>query len=195
MNYYSFPMRVMHWSAATVVIVAVFIGVLIGYEFVDGRSATGELLYGLHISFGVLAIVIMAARLFVRQTSAAPVIKGSQAARLIAGTVHAVLYLLALTVPLLGYAMDLAYGGTPSLFGIAMPDFGWRAPSGNPHPLAETLYYLHSYAAHVLAGLIAVHVAAAVWRTVRAAPGEIDGLRRMAGPPLNAAPPLEVDSH
>lgn len=194
MNYYSFPMRVMHWSAATVVISTLFIGVLIGYELVDGKSATGELLYGLHISFGVLAIAIMVTRLFVRQASSPPAVRGGQAARLGAGAVHAALYLLALAVPLLGYAMDLAYGGTPTLFGIAMPDFGWRAPSGSPHPVAETLYYLHSYGAHVLAGLIGLHVAAALWRTVRAAPGEVDGLRRMAGPLRDAAAPRGTDN-
>jgi cytochrome b561 len=94
------------------------------------------------------------------------------------------LYVLALAVPLLGYAMDLAYGGVPALFGMAMPDFGWLAPAGTQHPAAETLYNLHSYGGHVLALLIGAHVAAAVWRTLRASPGEIDGVRRMWGPAL-----------
>ncbi|MEA1619267.1 cytochrome b/b6 domain-containing protein [Erythrobacter sp. T5W1-R] len=182
MKFYSFAMRVMHWSAAVIIIVALTLGALLGYGVIDGRSDLGGVLYGLHISLGVIAIVIMALRLVVRQTSKRPAVKGTVAARRIAGSVHGVLYALALAVPVLGYAMDLAYGGVPSVFGIAMPDFGWLAPAGTQHPAAETLYTLHSYGGHVLAFLILAHIAAALWRTVRAAPGEVDGLRRMIGP-------------
>ncbi len=182
MKFYTLPMRLMHWSAAATVILALLIGILVGYELVEGSPEIGDFLYSLHISLGVLAMLIMAARLFVRQASPRPAVKGDRMAQRLAGSVHALLYLLALAVPLLGYAMDLGYGGVPALFGIALPDFGWLAPVGTQHPAAETLYYLHSYGAHVLAFLIAAHVAAAIWRTVRAAPGEVDGVRRMWGP-------------
>lgn len=182
MKFYPLSMRLMHWCAATFVILALLIGMTIGYDIVDGRSEIGNFLYGLHVSLGVLAILVMASRLVVRQASSRPTVKGGLAAQYLAGSVHGLLYLLALGVPLLGYAMDLAYGGVPALFGIAMPDFGWLAPAGSQHPAAETLYYLHSYGGHVLAFLIAAHVAAAIWRTVKAAPGEIDGVRRMWGP-------------
>jgi cytochrome b561 len=181
MQTYSFSMRLMHWCAATIIIITLLIGMLIGYDFVDGRSEIGGILYGLHVSLGVLAILFMVARLVVRQASPRPAVKGSRSAQRLAGAVHGLLYLLALTVPLLGYAMDLAYGGVPALFGIAMPNFGWLAPAGTQHPAAETLYYLHSYGGHVLALLVGAHVAAAVWRTLRASPGEIDGIRRMWG--------------
>jgi cytochrome b561 len=182
MNTYSFSMRFMHWSAAVIVILALLIGVMIGYDLVDGKSEIGGILYSLHVSLGVLAILFMATRLVVRQASPRPAVKGGRMAQRLAGSVHGLLYILALGVPLLGYAMDLAYGGVPALFGMAMPDFGWLAPAGSQHPVAETLYYLHSYGGHVLAFLITAHVAAAIWRTLKAAPGEIDGLRRMWGP-------------
>ena len=182
MEFYSFPMRLMHWIAAFVIITALLIGLLLGYSIVDGRSDIGGFLYGLHVSLGVLAIIVMATRLTVRQSSVRPAVKGARGARVVAGSVHGLLYTLALAVPLLGYAMDLAYGGVPALFGIAMPDFGWLPPTGTQHPAAETLYDLHSYGGHVLAFLIAAHVAAAIWRTIKAAPGEIDGLRRMWDP-------------
>ena len=181
MQTYSFSMRLMHWCAATIIIITLLIGMLIGYDFVDGRSEIGGILYGVHVSLGVLAILFMVARLVVRQASPRPAVKGSRSAQRLAGAVHGLLYLLALTVPLLGYAMDLAYGGVPALFGIAMPNFGWLAPAGTQHPAAETLYYLHSYGGHVLALLVGSHVVAAVWRTLRASPGEIDGIRRMWG--------------
>jgi cytochrome b561 len=172
----------MQWIAAFVITTALLIGLLLGYSIVDGRSDLGGFLYGLHVSLGVLAIIVMATRLTVRQASVRPAVKGTRGAKLMAGSVHGLLYILALAVPLLGYAMDLAYGGVPALFGIVMPDFGWVAPAGTQHPAAETLYDLHSYGGHVLAVLIAAHVAAAIWRTANAAPGEIDGLRRMWGP-------------
>lgn len=181
MTTYPFAMRAMHWSAAVIIISALLIGALIGYDLVDGRSAVGRILYGLHISVGVLAILIMALRLLIRQTSSRPAVRGGRVTQRLAGTVHGLLYVLALGVPLLGYAMDLAYGGVPKLFGIPMPDFGWLAPAGVQHPAAESLYYLHSYGAHLLAGLITIHFAAALWRTFRTPPGEIDGLRRMWG--------------
>ncbi|OYQ38006.1 hypothetical protein CHU93_00160 [Sandarakinorhabdus cyanobacteriorum] len=192
MTFYTIQMRFMHWIAAFIIIAALAIGFVLGYGIVDGRSDLGKTLFGLHISLGVIAIVIMAARLVVRQASPRPSINGTPAARCLAGSVHWVLYALALGVPILGYAMDLAYGGVPNVFGISMPDFGWLAPAGTQHPAAETLYTLHSYGGHALAFLVTMHVGAALWRTARAAPGEVDGLRRMLGS-RTQVPPVGKD--
>jgi cytochrome b561 len=176
---YPIRMRAMHWVVAAVVISALGIGFLLGYGVVDGRSRLGGILFQLHVLLGVAAILFMLVRILVRVSATPPPVRGSLAAQRVARLVHALLYMLALSVPLLGYAMELAYGGAPSVLGLGLPDFGLAAPRGTQHPSAELIYTLHSYGGHVLAALLVVHVGAALWRTARARPGEIDGLQRM----------------
>jgi cytochrome b561 len=191
---YPIRMRVMHWGVAAVVISALGIGFLLGYGVVDGRSRLGGILFQLHILFGVAAILFMLARILVRLSAAPPPVRGSRTAQRAAWSAHALLYILALSVPLLGYAMELAYGGVPSVLGLDLPDFGLAAPRGTQHPSAELIYTLHSYGGHVLAALLVVHVGAALWRTARARPGEADGLHRMWRSPRPFGPERVSDS-
>lgn len=178
---YPLSVRVMHWISAVIIVSALLIGLVLGYGVVDDRSELGGFLFRGHILLGVIAIIVMAVRVLVRLASPLPELRGSRAERRAARSVHGLLYGTALAVPILGYAMELAYGGVPVLFGLHLPDFGLAAPRGTQHPAAERIYELHSYGGHVLAALLVLHIGAALWRTVRARPGEADGLRRMWG--------------
>ncbi len=71
---------------------------------------------------------------------------------------HYLLYLLFFAVPLLGWSYSSAAGFPIVWFGVLpLPDF-----VAVNKPLAETLKVLHKYAAFYLAGLVLLHVVAAL---------------------------------
>jgi cytochrome b561 len=176
---YPAAMQFLHWLVAGVVIPAILIGLLLGFGIVADKSALGEALFSIHVLLGVLVIFLMTIRIPTRLLSAKPAIHGSARQRLAAQVVHGVLYVLAPATPIIGYIMLLNYGDRPTVFGLALPDFGLVATTGRPSANADLLYQIHVYAGWKLGVLIALHVAAAVIRSLRSHSSELDGLRRM----------------
>jgi cytochrome b561 len=153
------PLRLIHWISAALVIGALGLGTTMVW-FVDDPAARFDLTQT-HKSIGITVLALTTLRLCLRITTTAP--KPEPATPLIqraATATHLSLYVLAVLLPLSGWLMAST---TPvriptRLFGLL----------DLPYPLAPDLptfrlfHAVHVVAAILLAGLVVLHVAAAL---------------------------------
>ena len=121
-------------------------------------------LYNWHKWAGVSILLLSALRLAWRLTHRPPALPEAVAARMPAWqrwahhATHHGLYALFFAVPLLGWAYSSAAGFPIVWFGVLqLPDF---VPVSEA--LAETLKPLHKFSAYAMAGLVVLHVGAAL---------------------------------
>lgn len=147
----------LHWASA-LAIVAAFVLVL-GRELFDEKALRALLLAG-HRSVGLMVLGITAVRLAMRhRRSVALVPPDARLEHLAARAVHALLYLMLLVLPLLGWALSGARGHTVSLLGmIDLPALVTRNVD-----LADRLGDAHETLAWTLLGFTALHAGAALW--------------------------------
>jgi len=152
--------RLLHWVMAAGLLAMLPFGLWLART----EPSLGTLwLYGLHKSLGITLLALALLRLHWHWISPPPYILSEGIApwqlRLSDG-VHRVLYVLMLAVPLAGWAASSATGIETVLFGR------WTLPRFAP--VSETWdrwgFALHLWLALTLAGLIAAHVAGALWR-------------------------------
>ncbi len=157
---YSFPARLLHWLVAGLVIILIPLGLyMVARGEATGFDAvTGEL-YSLHKLLGFIVIWLMALRLLVRLTRRppAPVATLTPLERIASGVVHALLYLLLIVVPLLGWAGASAY---PALNVFGLFDLPAILPADQHR--AERLFAIHGLLAKLLGLLALLHIAAAL---------------------------------
>lgn len=144
----------------------VFLLLVVTYATIElrGFAERGSLLRTVmmvtHFSCGVAILVLMLARLFLRHRHTSPAITPQpprwQSA--LGSLTHAVIYLLFITLPILGVASRYYNGRDWMLFGIGMP----TAATPN-FDLAETLIGWHETLAPLGYWLIAAHTAAALF--------------------------------
>jgi cytochrome b561 len=114
-----------HWWMA-----AIFLGLLISGKFmagIEGRDSLRKLLFDLHKSFGVLVLLLLGWRIYLlvkvwsrkyRQQLPKLTVKWYTQT-----TLHGLLYLLMLAVPLSGYWLSNSHSSNNiSLFWLPMPD-------------------------------------------------------------------------
>ncbi len=159
--------RALHWIVAALVIATLPLGVVFtdfdNKPWTEATFGAGsfDALFDLHKSIGLLVLALMLARLWAWRRWASPPYatplppQAEKAARLS----HAAFYALLIGAALLGWAGVSAYPAPLPVFGlfeapkIVAPD---RALSGR-------LLGAHALFTFVLAGLVAVHVGAALW--------------------------------
>jgi cytochrome b561 len=151
---YTLPAIALHWAQAVVIVWLLWLG----WTMLDlPKGAERSAAYGLHKSLGLLALLLIVARLAWRRGHPAPrAISGGWEARL-ATAVHHALYAMLFLAPLAGY---LASSFTPyaiKFFGIELPKTGWPDESLN-----GLFKWAHVVFVWSLAGLIALHVAGAL---------------------------------
>jgi cytochrome b561 len=116
---------------------------------------------GLHFSFGVTILVVMAIRFVHRLLYPVPLEASAAPAweRLLARTVHRLIYLILLVAPVLGWASASAHRlavrpfGLAELPAIAAPKAHWALVAGDIHMLAMW----------TLLALVGLHVAGALF--------------------------------
>jgi cytochrome b561 len=177
-------MRLMHWSAAALILPAVLIGFALAYKLVVPESPAADWWTDVHVLLGLSALGIMLMRIVVALRSAKPPIAGTRAEVLAAKSAHFALYVLVIVLPLSGYAGWIAYGEAPKPFGIPLPNFESLANFLESKKAGEWLWPVHEYAGLALTALLVIHVAAVVRRSWLSRNSDrIDGLDRMrAGP-------------
>lgn len=150
--------KFLHWSVAACVMISIPAGVVMT------RIAPGEeqnSLYNLHRSLGMLVLVLMVMRLVYRLMSGAPAPEPTLTVfqRVASHTVHQMLYLLLLAQPLVGWAATSAYGAPISVFGL------YRVPEllAKDEVLSKQLFAIHHLLGLAIAGLVALHIAAALY--------------------------------
>lgn len=155
---YSGFAKLMHW------LVAVCVLAMIPAGYVMSRMGPGDLqnaLYNLHRSFGFTVLVLMGARLTYRLVMGAPEPEPSLNAfqRAVSAAVHHMLYLLLLLQPLVGWTATSAYGAPIIVFGMfRLPDLAAKNEA-----LSKQLFLAHDMMGYVIAGLLILHIGAALF--------------------------------
>ena len=151
----------LHWLLALLLVGLFVLGLyMTGLPFSPQRLK----LYNWHKWAGVVVLTLSFVRLLWRLSHRPPALPAEVAAAMPPwqhwahhGT-HYALYALFFAVPLLGWAYSSAAGFPIVVFGVLpLPDF-----VAVNKPLAEAIKPWHGYAAYAMAGLVLLHVAAAL---------------------------------
>lgn len=157
---YSPAARMLHWIVAGLVFVTVPIGVVMVYRgnTLNLWDDTTNALYSTHKLIGVIIFVLIVARLVYRFSHGAPAPEPTLTPfeRVASGTVHWAIYLLLFIVPIGGY-LGVSYYPALDIFSWKLP--GFVTPD---EPTANQIFKMHALGAFVLAGLVAVHIGAAL---------------------------------
>jgi len=163
--------RGVHWITVVLVLAAATLGLLLGHAAPEDE-ATKLTLYDIHESIGLTILVVTLFRLAWRIGHPAPPLPADMPGpvRLLARANHAAFYAWLLTMPVAGFVATNAWGFPVKLYGlIPLPD-----PVGKNVPLAETLTSVHAVMGWLLLGMIALHVAGALWHQYVRRDGTLD---------------------
>lgn len=145
----------LHWITAFLLI-----GALLGGTFnmanVPNTDPAKLDTLRMHMFVGGTALVLLLLRLVLRHTTRrpAPLDSGNPVLNRASGIAHVALYVVAIAMAASGVALSMASGLPDAVFGTAaLPETFWDfAPR-----------YVHGILAKLLAALIVLHVAAALW--------------------------------
>ncbi|GBG14651.1 cytochrome b561 [Novimethylophilus kurashikiensis] len=148
----------LHWLTLIAILTAV--GAVLVQDYIDSDEITHALVT-LHRSLGLLVMVMVAFRIFVREpiNHSAPTPKMQALQNLVAKLVHAGIYLLLIAIPLVGWAMSSASGKPMSFFWM----FQIPAILSRDRDLADTLHDWHEWSAWGLLAMVGMHAVAALW--------------------------------
>lgn len=154
---YSRPAIALHWITLLLIVV-----VYAAMEFKDlfpKDSPERALTRMLHASCGLTILALTVARLCLRPLNRIPDIVPPPAKweRISAGLMHVALYTLLIILPLLAWFAISARGGTPQVWGFALP-----ALTGEDKALAKSVMDAHRLIANIGYALIGLHVLAAL---------------------------------
>ena len=158
---YTTPAIALHWVLAIAIVVSFSVGL---YMHELPFSPFRLKLYNWHKWAGVTILFLSVLRLVWRVTHRPPALPASMSAAMPAWqhtahhATHHLLYALFFIVPLTGWAYSSAAGFPIVWFGVLpLPDF-----VGADKALAEVIKPLHKFSTFALAGLVVLHVAAAL---------------------------------
>jgi cytochrome b561 len=148
----------LHWSMAILLAALIWLG----WTFEELPRGPERAFYtGLHVSFGLLFLLLAVARLVWRAASGMPqpATQGSPLLERLAAIVHRLLLLAMIVLPLSGLLLVAAGGRVPQFFGLPVP-LPFVPQSEGLHEAGEVV---HKVAANlVLLPLLALHVLGAL---------------------------------
>lgn len=156
-NQYGLVVKIFHWLIALIVI-----GMLFGLVYLELiPKEYRPLTFLLHKSTGILILFLMVLRLFWRFSQVRPELPTAiaQWEKRAANTVHYLLYLFLILMPLSGWIMATAANKAPKFFGLFIFPCPFIPQSKS---LAKICSEVHTVIAWVLVALITVHVFAAL---------------------------------
>lgn len=157
---YSGTQKVLHWLIAALVLVMIPVGLyMVDRGKTTNFDALTNQLYTAHKSFGFLILLLVIWRVVLRLTrgAPAPVVTLTKFEVFASETVHKLVYVLIVLVPLFGWAYVSAFPATGVFFGLNLPSI---LPVNKG--LAETFGMLHRLSAYALTALLAAHIGAAL---------------------------------
>ena len=168
---YHLSQRILHWVVAVLVISGLAAGMTLGtLGFEGAREALGatatNALYTAHKTVGVLVLVLMVVRLALRLARGRPDYYRPlrRWRRFMSRTVHGLLYILLIAMPVVGW-LATAAGGFPVEF------FAWHLPGlvGEDDALSAQLFFWHAALGWSILALVLLHVAGALqhWWVLR----------------------------
>ncbi|MER0239497.1 cytochrome b [Fulvimarina sp. MAC8] len=148
---YAPVVRIFHWIVAIMVLAVWPLGMVIKFIAEDDKMT----FYLLHESFGFLIFWIMLARLAIRLVRGAPAHPPLPLwQKRIADTVHVLLYVALIAMPVFGFLATNAFGFPLDLFGvIPIPD-----PVGKNEALAGIFMTIHVTLGYAILVLFALHM-------------------------------------
>lgn len=156
---YSGGSRFLHWIIAALILLGL---IPVGLTMVSlGDGPLKNFLYEAHKSFGMVVFMLAVVRVAVRMAQGFPPLPESlpEWQRIAARATHLALYALILVVPVLGYTGTAMCCAPVNLF--------WTVPI--PIPVeggmnqAKIVLAWHKAAVFLMAGILALHVSAALW--------------------------------
>lgn len=149
--------KLLHWLVAICVLVTIPIAIWMTNA---DKGPLQDSLYNLHKSIGVLILALMllrlANRLIVGAPAPDPTLEPWQ--RSVSATVHTLLYVLLLAMPIVGYTANSAFGASTPFFGL----FELPPIVGKNEALSTQLFMLHRWTGFAVAGLALLHIGAAL---------------------------------
>lgn len=157
---YPLALRLLHWTRAVLIVGIVGAGWLMT-SLGDAVPMKYGTLYPLHKSFGLLVLSLVVVQIAVRLRTELPPPAAAIAVweRRLSGLVHTAMYLLLVSVPLMGYAMSSSYTHSDGVtfFGIPVVEL---LPKDDARFAA--FQWLHRVMAYMLLAMIVLHVAGVV---------------------------------
>jgi cytochrome b561 len=154
---YPLSLRFLHWTRAVLVVGMLGAGWLMT-SLGDAVPLKYGTLYPLHKSVGLLIFGLVVIQIAIRLRTTLPPSPAAIAAweRRLSKLVHTAMYILLLSVPLMGYAMSSSYSRSD---GIAF--FGFPVAELLPKDDANfaIFQWIHKVSAYMLLALIGLHVA------------------------------------
>ena len=150
---YTLLMRILHWLIA--ILILGMIGVGWYMAGLPDEHPTKYDIYPIHKSIGITLLGLVVIRLLVRFFSPVPKVPQELAwwEKLLTKTVHFLLYLLMLLVPISGYLMSDFAGFPVEWFGIEVPGFVEDNMDSSQGALDA-----HGILPYILLGLIVLHL-------------------------------------
>lgn len=159
---YPMKMRILHWVIAAFVIILIPIGVWMVFR--GAANIWDELthtLYSWHKAIGFSVLWLMIIRILIKlRQPALPYTNNIPPITLLAArTVHVLMYVLLISVPLLGWAGITAYPALDTIGGYNLPAFPFIEKS---EAFAKQLFNIHGLLGLTLGVLALGHIAAAL---------------------------------
>ena len=152
-NHWGLISRLFNWVMAFLIIALLYVGLYMA-DLPDSPDKFA--LYGLHKSFGVIALGLVILRIMWRLVTVTPELPD----KLLLSKLSApVLYLAMFTMPISGVVMSQAGGYPISIFNtLTVPTFIEKNPD-----LGKLAWQIHGYAGKVFIALICLHILAALY--------------------------------
>ncbi|SMF33247.1 cytochrome b561 [Tistlia consotensis] len=156
---YSPTQKLLHWSIFG--LVALLYGLSLAEDLFPRGDPGRDLVWWLHISFGLLLAAFVAWRLAVRLSRGAPSLPAAMSGpeRLLAHAGHLGLYALLIALPVLGILLTWYRGDALSFFGL----FTIPSPVVADRETARSIKGLHELAANGILIVAGLHALAAFW--------------------------------
>ena len=157
MERYNGLSKFLHWTIGVSIIGLLAIGIYMeGLDYSDDKMK----LYGLHKAIGILVLTAMLIRVFWRFASRHPIALGTHKTweKILSKIVHVILYLMAFSMPLSGWAMSSSYGYPVSIFGLfTIPNL-----VDKDVVRGELLTKIHEFGGYAMIAVIVLHVVGAL---------------------------------
>ena len=155
---YHISSRIIHWLMAALIISLLICGIYMT-DFLSKESENRMMIYNLHKSFGLMIMILIFIRIFNRLIHKVPAMPQTIPVyeRILAQSIHFLLYFLMILTPLSGYLMSSFFGFPVSFFALQLPQI--VAPDLTK---AEFFVKTHSACAFLLIGALALHILGAL---------------------------------
>jgi len=154
---YHISLRLMHWLMALIIVGIITIGWYMTGLTTEDESRSDYYFY--HKSFGVLILILLVARIFIRKFTRRPSLPENikPIEKKLSHYSHNSLYVLMFFVPVIGYVFSNSAGYSVSFFGFMTPDIVDKNKM-----LSDIARQAHWYAAYILFCIILIHMVAAL---------------------------------